>query len=178
MRTQEREGCQRWLLAGIVICAIVAGGIGMAAAQQAPASPTQPSKGERLLTPEDREAMAQIFWHRTQERVGLNDQQVADIRTLLQNQRNAVRGDVQALRAARRQLRDLLGQQTADQAAIQSAATQVKSLRDKLFDQRLQTQLAIRSKLTPEQLARWIELRKGMGHRGWRRGNAFGRGLM
>lgn len=178
MRTNGRTGFHGWLVAGALLCGVAAGGAGMAVAQQGPASPTQPRQAERLLTLEDREAMAQIFWHRAQERVGLTDQQVLDIRALLQNQRSAMRGDVQALMAARRQLRDLLGQQTADPAAIQSAATQVKSLQGKLFDQRLQAQLAIRSKLTPEQLTRWIELRKGMGHHGWRRGNAFGKGLM
>jgi len=178
MRTDRQSGFHGWLVTGVLLFGVAVGGTGMAAAQQAPTSPKQPPKAERLLTPEDREAMAQIFWHRAQERVGLTDQQVLDIRALLQNQRSAMRGDVQALMAARRQLRDLLGQQTADPAAIQSAATQVKSLQDKLFDQRLQSQLAIRSKLTPEQLSRWIELRKGMGHHGWRRGNAFGRGLM
>ena len=178
MRTDRQSNFHGWLVTGVLLVGAIVGGTGVVAAQQGPASPNQPPKAERLLTPEDRDAMANIFWHRTQERVGLTDQQVSDIRTLLQNQRTAMRTDVQALMAARRNLRDLLRQQTADPATIQSAATQVKSLQDKLFDQRLQTQLAIRAKLTPEQLSRWVELRKGMGHHGWRRGNAFGGGRM
>lgn len=178
MPTDSQSNFHGWLVTGVLLVGAVVGGTGMVAAQQAPTSPNQPPKAERLLTPEDREAMANIFWHRAQARVGLTDQQVVDIRTLLQNQRSAMRADVQAFMGARQQLRDLLGQQAADPTAIQTAATQVKSLQDKLFDQRLQTQLAIRAKLTPEQLSRWVEVRKGMGHRGWRRGNAFGRGLM
>ncbi len=165
----KRTGMAAWLLAGAVALGGVAGGVSGAVAQQAPAAP--PPQHQPLLTPDDRAAMAQIFWHRMQERLGLNDQQVADIRAIVQNQRSASQPDVQALIAARKQLRTLLQQANADPTDIQAAATQVKAQRDKLFDQRLQTQLAIRSKLTQEQLAKWAELRQGMGHRRmWQRG--------
>ena len=120
--------------------------------------------------------MQQIFWHRMQERLGLTDQQALDIRNVLQARRDAVRGNVQALFAARKQLRDLLQQSNSDPAAIQSAAAQVKQLQNTMFDQRIQTQLDIRSKLTPEQLAKWGEMRKGMGRHGWRRGGDSGWG--
>jgi Spy/CpxP family protein refolding chaperone len=86
-----------------------------------------------------------------QNRLGLTDQQLADIRSLLQTQRTAARADVQSLVAARRLLRTLLEQPTPDPSAIQAAATQVKGLQAKLFDNRLQAQLDLRSKLTPEQ---------------------------
>jgi Spy/CpxP family protein refolding chaperone len=169
----RRTGYQTWLLAGALVLGVAAGGSGTAVAQQAP---TPPAQRQPLLTPDDRAAMGQIFWHRMQEQLGLSDQQVSDIRTLLQNQRDASRTDVQALIAAQRQFRTLLQQPTAAPDAIQSAAAQAKSLRDQLFDRRLQTQLAIRSKLTPDQLAKWAEMRKGMGHGGWRRGGGFGWG--
>ena len=120
--------------------------------------------------------MQQIFWHRMQERLGLTDQQALDIRNVLQARRDAARGNVQALFAARKQLRDLLQQSNSDPAAIQSAAAQVKQLQNTMFDQRIQTQLDIRSKLTPEQLAKWGEMRKGMGRHGWRRGGDSGWG--
>jgi Spy/CpxP family protein refolding chaperone len=123
--------------------------------------------------------MAQIFWHRAQERLGLTDQQVADIRALLDTQRAAARGDLQSLMAARRQLRGLLDQPTADDAAaIQTAAAQVKELQAKVLDHRLQTLLAVRAKLTPAQWKQWQALRKGMGHRGGRRWAGFRPGLM
>lgn len=162
------------LMAGALFLGIMAGVGGTAFAQPAQA-PKMPPRGERLLTPEDRAAIGQIFWHRTQQKLGLTDQQVADIRALLQDRRNAARADFQALRAARRQLRSLIGQPIADPAAVQSTAAQLKALQGKLFDERLQTQLAIRSKLTPEQWQRWTELRRdGMGRHWMRGGRGFG----
>jgi Spy/CpxP family protein refolding chaperone len=122
--------------------------------------------------------MAQIWWHRAQERLGLTDQQIADIRNLLQTQRTAAQADVQNLIAARRQLRTLLEQQTSDPATIQSTATEVKTLQGKLFDARLQTQIALRARFSPEQWQGWLALRKGMGHGWMRRGRAFGAGAL
>jgi Spy/CpxP family protein refolding chaperone len=149
---------------------------GTAWGQQPPGAPGGSPRGERLLTPEDRAAMSQIFWHRLQERLGLTDQQVTDIRAALDAQRSAVKANVQSLMTARRQLRTLLEQQGSDPAAIQAVATQVKSLQSALFDQRLQGQLAIRTKLTAEQWQKWQDLRKGMGHSWMRRGRGFGHG--
>ncbi len=171
-RLQLTRG-QKWFTTVALCAGLAAGTIGTAVAQQAPASPQPPQQRQQLLTPEDRSAMQQIFWHRMQERLGLSDQQVADIRNELQTRRAAARGDMQALFAARKQLRTLMQQPNASQADVQAAATQVKQLQDKLFDSRLQTQLAIRAKLTPEQLAKWTELRKGMGHRMRHHGRGF-----
>ncbi len=167
----RRTGYQTWLLAGALVLGVAAGGSGTAVAQQAP---TPPAQRQPLLTPDDRAAMGQIFWHRMQEQLGLSDQQISEIRTLLQNQRTAARADGQALRAAKRQLRTLLALPTADPNAIQAAAAQMKMLHDKLFDQSLQTRLNVRSKLTPEQLIKWAALRNGMEHRWMGRGRAFG----
>jgi Spy/CpxP family protein refolding chaperone len=122
--------------------------------------------------------MAQIFWDRTRERLGLTDQQAADIRALLDAQRAAARADVQSLMAARRQLRNLLDQPTADAAALQAAAAQVTELQAKVLGHRLQTQIAVRAKLTPEQWRQWRTLRKGMGHRGGHHRGGFGPGRM
>lgn len=165
---------QGWFMAGGLFLALAVGSAGTALGQQAPSTPAQPPQRQHLLTPEDRAAMAQIYWHRMQERLGLTDQQVSDIRGILQARRDAARADIQTLFAARRELRNLLQQPNSDPAAIQSAAGQVKQLQDKMLDQRLQTQLAIRSKLTPDQLAKWGELHKGIGGHGWRRGGGFG----
>ncbi len=165
-----------WMVATALLLGL---GVTSAALAQQPAGPPgPPPQRQRLLTPEDRAAMAQIFWHRAQERLALTDQQVADIRALLDTQRAAAGGDLQSLMAARRQLRSLLDQPTADAAAIQTAAAQVKELQAKVLDHRLQTLLAVRAKLTPEQWKRWQALRQGMGHRGGRRWAAFRAGLM
>ncbi len=170
----SRTEYQAWLLAGALALGGGLGGGTTVFAQQTPTTP--PPERQRLLTPDDRAAMAQIFWHRMQERLGLSDQQVSEVRSLLQNQRATVRTDLQALRSAQRQLRTLLADPHADPAAIQAAAATVKVQRDTLFDQRLQTRLAIRSKLTQEQLAKWAALRQAMGHRRIGRGQAFERG--
>ncbi len=174
MMTYARKSCRAWAMVGTLLVGL--GATATALAQQPADSPGSPPQKESLLTPEDRAAMRQIFWHRVQERLGLADQQVADIQALLQTQRAGTQADVQSLIAARKQLRTLLEQPTVDQTAIQNAATQVKTLQAKLFDDRLQTQLALRSKFTPEQWQGWLALRKGMGHQWMRRGQAFGPG--
>ena len=152
--------------------------VGGALAQQPPASQAPPSERQRLLTPEDRAAMGQIFWHRMQERLGLSDQQATDIRNLLEAQRTAMRTNVQGLMAARKQMQSLLAQPTVDAAAVQAAAAQVKTQQAALFDARVQTQLAIRAKLTQDQWQQWQTLRQGQRH-AWmmRRGPAFGMGM-
>ena len=170
-RLQLRRG-QR-IFTTVALCAgLAASTLGTAGAQPAPASP-RPAQRARLLTPEDRAAMQQIFWHRMQQRLGLADQQVADIRNELQSRRDASKADVQSLFAARKQLRTVMQQPNASSADIQTAANQVKQAQDKLFDQRLQTRLAIRSKLTADQLAKWTELRKDMGPRMRRHARRF-----
>jgi len=174
MLGHARRSCKAWVTVGTLLVGLVVAGT--APAQQPGGPPGAPPQRERLLTPEDRAALAQIFWHRVQERVGLTDQQVADIRTLLQTQRAATRADVQGLITARQQLRSLLEQPTVDPASLQAAATQIKALQAKLLDDRLQTQLALRAKLTPEQWQAWRALRKGRGPHWMRRGRAFGPG--
>ena len=157
-----------WVFVGTLLA-----GMALPALAQAQQPGGQPAP---LLTPEDRAAMGQIFWQRMQGRLGLTDQQVTDIRALVDAQRTAARANVQGLVAARKQLRTLLQQQAPDAAAVQAAATQVKTLQATLFDARLQTQMALRVKFTPEQWQQWQTLRKGMRHRWMRRGPAGGPG--
>jgi Spy/CpxP family protein refolding chaperone len=178
MRKREWGNKTRtWMMAGVMLLSVAAASA--AQAQQPVGPPGPPPRGQGLLTPDDRAAMAQIFWHRAQERLALTDQQVTEIRGLLEAQRATTRTDVQSLIAARKQLRSLLDQPTADQAAIQTAATQIKTTQDKLFDSRLQTQIALRAKLTPAQWQQWRTLRQGMGQRGWmRHRGGFGGGMM
>lgn len=176
MRIHERRFWKLRLVAGTLLLGLAVAGTALA--QQPAGPPGPPPHGQSLLTPEDRAAMGQIFWHRTQERLGLTDQQAADIRAVLDTQRAAARTDFQGLMAARRQLQTLLDQPTVDAAAIQATAAQVKEFQAKLLDQRLQTQLAVRAKLTADQWKQWRALRQGMRHRGGRRGGGFGPGLM
>jgi Spy/CpxP family protein refolding chaperone len=158
-----------WALVGILLVGLLVAG--PALAQQAGGH--RPS----LLTPEDHAAMAQIFWHRAQASLGLTDEQVISIRTLLEEQRATARTRVQSLMAARKQLRTLLDQQTPDPTAVQAVATQIKTQHATLFDARLQTQLALRAKLTPEQWQQWQALWKGMAHNRMHRAPGFGPGM-
>jgi hypothetical protein len=54
----------------------------------------------------------------------------------------------------------------------------VKDLQAKVLDHRLQTMLAVRAKLTPEQWSQWRALRQSTGHRGGRGRGGLGPGLM
>ena len=159
-----------WGIAGSLIMGLA---MAIPALAQQPAGP--PPQREPLLTPEDRAAMAQVYWHRVQVTLGLNDVQVADIHTLIDTQRTATRADVQSLIAARKQLQAQLDQASPDSAAVQEAATRVKELQAKLFDSRLQTQLAVRAKLSPDQWQQWRALQKGRGYQ-WARPGGFGAG--
>ena len=176
MRRHEQRGrTGRMLLVGVALVSLAMART--ATAQQPASPPVPPPQRQTLLTPDDRAAMKQIFQHRIQSRLGLSDQQAADFRALLDAQRTAMRADMQSLFAARKQLRSLLEQPTVDPTAVQAAATQVKTQQAALFDARLQTQLALRTKLTPEQWQQWQSLRKGQGHRWARRGPRFGAGM-
>lgn len=165
-----------WMIAVLLLVGLAAASTALAQQPSGPLGP--PARGRSFLTPEDRAAMGQIFWHRAQERLGLTEQQTADIRTLLDAQRAAARADLQNLMAARRQLHSLLDQPTSDAAAIQTAGAQVRDLQAKVLDHRLQALLAVRAKLTPEQWSQWRTLRQNMGHRGGRGRGGLGPGLM
>jgi Spy/CpxP family protein refolding chaperone len=169
MRRHIQSTAAVWVIVATLLAGLVLPG--PALAQQTGGQPAP------LLTPEDRAAMGQIYWQRMQSRLGLTDQQVTEIRALLDAQRASTRANVQGLIAARKQLRSLLDQPAPDQASIQAAATQVKTLQAALFDARLQTQLALRAKFTAEQWQQWQTLRKGMRHRWMRHGPAAGPGM-
>ncbi|MBI2114597.1 MAG: periplasmic heavy metal sensor [candidate division NC10 bacterium] len=126
-----------------------------------------------MLTPDDREAIGRVILQRTQEKLGLTDQQAEQIRTVLQSRRDEARADVQALCEARLDLRQLLDRQDSDPVALKAAAEQVKALQGKFLDRRIETAITLRSQLTPDQWAKWLELRKTMGRRWMGRGRGF-----
>ncbi|HEY7676551.1 MAG TPA: Spy/CpxP family protein refolding chaperone [Candidatus Methylomirabilis sp.] len=159
---------------------LLAGGLGavpVAWAQQAQPAPDPAAACARrpagLLTQDDREAIGRIWWTRVKEKVGLSDQQADEIRALLKARRDDGRADWQALCLARVALRTLMAQQTSDPAAVKAAGDQVKALQAKLMDRRLDTYLALRSKLSADQWAKWVELRKERAGHWRRRGPAF-----
>jgi Spy/CpxP family protein refolding chaperone len=147
------------------ILALVGSSVVMAQAQPGPAPASICARPERFLTAEDREAIRKVFQERLKERLGLTHQQAEQIQTLLNSQREQARAEIQALREARVEMRRLLDQQSSDPAALKSAAERVKALQGKLLDRRIEAQIALRSQLTPEQWAKWLELRIARGRR-------------
>ena len=181
-RTADRRGPQevnvktKWFQRALVLTAILAlagSSVVVAQAQQAPAPTSICARPDRLLTNDDREAIRKVFQDRVKERLGLADQQAQQIQTLFNSQRDQVRADIQALCEARVEMRRILDQQDSDPVALRSAAERVKSLQGKLLDRRLDTAVALRSQLTPELWAKWLELRKERGHHWMGRGRGM-----
>jgi len=167
---------KNWYQRALVMTAIIAmagSSVVVAQAQQAPAPASICARPGRLLTNDDREAIRKVFRDRMKERLALTDQQAGQIQALFNSQRDQARADIQALCETRVEMRRLLDQQNSDPAALKSAAERVKALQGQLLDRRLDTVVALRSQLTPEQWTKWLELRKGRGHRWGGRGHAM-----
>jgi DNA repair ATPase RecN len=147
-----------WLSLGV-------SGVTVAWAQPGPIAADRCARPERLLTQDDREAIGRVIFQRAKERLGLSDQQAEEIQAMLQSRRDEVREDLKALCEARVELRQLLDRQDSDPVALKAAAQRVKAVQGKLLDRRLEAQVAIRSKLTADQWARWLEFRKSMARR-------------
>ena len=162
-----------WLLAGAILVAGALGSIRVAWAGQWPDPSGMCARVEGFLTRDDRDAVAQIVMKRAQERLGLTDQQAKELQALLKSLRDDARADLQALCEARQEFRQLMARQDSEPAALRAAADRLKALRGRLLDRRVDGQLALRSKLTAEQWAKWLELRIEMRHRGMGRGRGF-----
>lgn len=161
---------QAFMMAAVI--AMTATPVVMAQGQQAPAPASVCARPERFLSNDDREVIRKVFRDRLKERLALTDQQAEQIQTLFHSQRDQTRADMQALCEARVEMRRLLDQQNSDPAALKTAAERVKALQGKLLDRRIEAQIALRSQLTPEQWAKWLELRKARGHHRMGRGRA------
>ena len=85
------------------------------------------------------------------EKLGLTDRQAEQIRSVLQSRRDEARADAQALCEGRVELRRLLEQQNSASTNLKAAVDRVKSLQGKFPDRRLDTVVALRSRLTPDQ---------------------------
>lgn len=168
-----RWGRHRWVLMVAAILAIAGGATATAWAQQGPGPAGPCARPQGVLSPEDRAAIGRILLQRTKERLGLSDQQAEQIRAILASRRVEARADIQALCQARVELRQLLDRQDSDPAALKAVAERVKALQAKLLDRRVETQIAVRSQLTADQWAKWIELRKTMARRFMGRARRF-----
>ena len=154
-----------WTFGAAALVVVALGGGAQVWAQQAPDAAARCAGPRGALTPEDREAIGRVFMNRAKERVGLTEQQAEEIRTVLRSVRDDARADAQALCETRVEMRRLMAQQDSDPGALRAVSERVKALMGKLMDRRLEAQIAIRSKLSADQWAKWVELRKGRGHR-------------
>jgi Spy/CpxP family protein refolding chaperone len=102
---------------------------------------------------------------RIQDKLGLSQDQANEIRGVLQSRREQLRDERRQLCEARVALRQLLGRQDADPTAVKAVSEKVKVLQGAMLDQRVDTYLALRSKLTPEQWQKWLDLRQHVGRR-------------
>jgi Spy/CpxP family protein refolding chaperone len=71
-----------------------------------------------------------------------------------------MRQDAHALCEARQELRALMASPTLDPAAAQAATNKLKAAQVQLLDGRLKAALELRTKLTGEQWARLMEMRR------------------
>jgi Spy/CpxP family protein refolding chaperone len=160
----------RWLVIAGILWVMVLAPIGMATAQPMPAGRGPCDRPEGLLSPEDRQLIGDRMMQRMQDRLGLTPDQATEIRGVLRSQRDQARGDLQKLCEARVELGQLLGRQDADPATVKAVGERVKVLQGGMLDRRVDTYLALRSKLTPEQWEKWRALRSEMRGRFHRRG--------
>jgi Spy/CpxP family protein refolding chaperone len=165
MRTGGSLKTGRWFVIAGVLLVMALAPIGVAKAQPGPGGRGPCDRPEGLLTPEDRQLIGERMMLRMQDRLGLTQEQANEIRGVLQSRRDQVRGELQQLCEARGQLRQLFGRQDADAAVLKAVTEKVKALQSAMLDQRVDTYLTLRSKLTAEQWQKWIELRRHMGRR-------------
>jgi Spy/CpxP family protein refolding chaperone len=160
---------RRLVIAGVLWVLMVAP-IGIATAQPMAGGRGPCDRPEGLLSPEDRQLIGDRMMQRMQDRLGLTQEQATEIRGVLRSQRDQARGEMQNLCEAREELRQLLGRQDADPAAVKAVTERVKVLQGGMLDRRVDTYLVLRSKLTPEQWEKWRALRSEMRGRFHRRG--------
>ena len=103
-------------------------------------------------------------------RLGLTEDQQTHIRDLRRaHQREAIRRRAD-LRIAHMDLEGLLGANTVDRKAVDAKIKEISDLEQAGLRSKVDMALAIRDVLTPEQRAKWKELREERGERAGRRG--------
>jgi len=170
MKTHTRSRFATGCLVAAILLGTAWAPIGVATAQPPPGSRGPCDRPQGLLSPEDRQLIGDRMMQRMQDRLGLTQDQATEIRGVLRSQRDQARGDLQKLCEARVELQQLLGRQDADPAAVKAVTERVKVLQGGMLDRRVDTYLALRSKLTPDQWEKWRALRQEMGGRFHRRG--------
>jgi Spy/CpxP family protein refolding chaperone len=100
------------------------------------------------------------------ERLGLDDEALAAIRAIV-DESHALAAELhEDHRMARRGLRDLMSQDSPDEAAVMKQAELLGAIETEITKHRLQTLLRLHALLTPEQREEMMEFHRGRHHRG------------
>jgi Spy/CpxP family protein refolding chaperone len=126
--------------------------MGSVASAQTPAPPA----------PQNRQAWQDKMLGRLQQKLGLTDDQVTQIRQVQDRHRDARRQVYTSLRQANAQLRQLALTGT-DDAAFQQKTSEVQALVGQSIALRAQTLREIAPILTPEQRQAWAQMKHGRG---------------
>ena len=94
------------------------------------------------------------------EKLGLDEATVAAVKKLADESREQEKKVLEATGAAWTRMRELLDQELPDEAALLEQAALISRASSEAHKRRLQTTLRVRSLLTPEQRAKFLELRK------------------
>jgi len=94
------------------------------------------------------------------ERLGLDEETRAAIRTIVDESHARAAELHEDHRQARRALRDLLSQDSPDEAAVMQQAERIGAIETEMAKHRLRTMLRIHALLTPEQRKEMMEIRR------------------
>jgi Spy/CpxP family protein refolding chaperone len=94
------------------------------------------------------------------EQLGLDEETVAAVKKLADESREADQKAVEETRKAWERMRELLDQELPDEKALLEQAVAISRASGEAHKRRLLTTLRVRSLLTPDQRAKFMELRK------------------
>jgi Spy/CpxP family protein refolding chaperone len=94
------------------------------------------------------------------EELGLDEETVAAVKKLADESREADQKAIEETGKAWARMRELLDQELPDETALLEQAAAISRVSGEMQKRRLQTTLRVRSLLTPEQRAKFMELRK------------------
>jgi len=96
-----------------------------------------------------------------QSQIGLNDQQLAEIRRIHTEARKAAIRRHADLRIARMELHELLSAATVDEAKVAARVKAISDLQAAAFKERTESQLAVRRLVTAEQYQKMQQVKHG-----------------
>lgn len=97
--------------------------------------------------------------------LGLNQNQIQQIRLINQNIRPLRQTAAERLKTALQKLDESVYAESADEAEIQTNLRIVNEAQSEMLKLRIQSELAVRKVLTPEQLVKFREIRKNFAER-------------